>query len=118
MPFNGLHKEAFEKLQQAMSESPMLALPNFNEEFVIETDASGIGIGAVLQQNGHPIAYLSKTLAPKHRALSTYEKELLSMVLALQKWRGYLLDRHFKIRTHHFSLKVCLGSENHHTISV
>ena len=68
-----------------MIESPVLALPNFNEEFIIETDASGFGIGAVLQQNGHPIAYLSKTLAPKHQALSTYEKELLALVLALQK---------------------------------
>ena len=74
---------AFEQLKQAMGESPVLALPNFEEEFVIETDASGFGIGAVLQQRGHPIAYLNKTLAPKHQALSTYEKELLAVVLAL-----------------------------------
>ncbi|GJU26094.1 putative mitochondrial protein [Tanacetum coccineum] len=91
-----------------MIQSPMLALPNFDEEFVIETYASGFRIGAVLQQNKHPIAYLSKTLAPKHQSLSTYEKELLAMVLALQKWRVYLLDRHFKIRTDHFSLKYVL----------
>ncbi|GKE10876.1 putative mitochondrial protein [Tanacetum coccineum] len=65
-------------------------------------------IGAVPQQNKHPIGYLSKTLAPKHQSLSTYEKALLAMVLALQKWRGYLIDRHFKIRTDHFSLKYVL----------
>ncbi|GKB00087.1 putative mitochondrial protein [Tanacetum coccineum] len=93
---------------RAMIQSLVLALPNFDEEFVIETDASGIGLGAVLQQNKHLIAYLSKTLAPKHQSLSTYEKELLAVVLALQKWRGYLLDRHFKIRTNHFSLKYVL----------
>nr|GEY93553.1 retrotransposon protein, putative, unclassified [Tanacetum cinerariifolium] len=97
-------QEAFEKLQQAMIQSPVLALPNFNDEFVIETDASRIGLGAVLQQNKHTIAYLSKTLAPKHQSLSTYEKELLAVVLTLQKWIGYLLDRNFKIRTDHFSL--------------
>ena len=47
-------------------------------------------------------------MAPKHQVLSTYENELLAVVLALQKWRGYLLDRHFKIRTDHFSLKYVL----------
>ncbi|GJX40714.1 putative mitochondrial protein, partial [Tanacetum coccineum] len=91
-----------------MIQSPVLSLPNFAEEFVIKIDASGIGIGAVLQQNKHPIAYLSKTLAPKHQSLSTYEKELLAVVLALQKWRGYLLDSHFKIWMDHFSLKYML----------
>ncbi|GKD67232.1 putative mitochondrial protein [Tanacetum coccineum] len=57
---------------------------------------------------GHPIAYLSKTVAPKHQSLSTYEKEFMAVVLALEKWRGYLLDRHFKIKTDHFSLKYLL----------
>ncbi|GJV86953.1 reverse transcriptase [Tanacetum coccineum] len=45
--------------------------------FIVETDASGVGLGAVLQQDGHPIAYISKSLAPKHQAFSTYEKEFL-----------------------------------------
>ncbi|GJX76210.1 reverse transcriptase [Tanacetum coccineum] len=76
--------------------------------FTVETDASGMGIGAVLQQGGHPIAYLSKSLSPKHQALSTYEKEFYAVLMALEKWRGYLLDRHFKIKTDHFSLKYLL----------
>ncbi|GJX00586.1 reverse transcriptase [Tanacetum coccineum] len=58
---------------------------------------------------GSPIAYLSKTLAPKHQALSTYEKEFLAVLMALEKWKGYLLDRHFKIKTNHFSLKYLLN---------
>ena len=99
---------AFETLKQAMIQAPVLRLPNFEEEFVLETDASGGGIGAVLQQQGHPIAYFSKTLAPRHQTLSTYEKELLAVIQALDKWRGYLLDRHFKIKTDHFSLKYLL----------
>ncbi|GJY56325.1 retrotransposon-related protein [Tanacetum coccineum] len=58
---------------------------------------------------GSPIAYLSKTLAPKHQALSTYENEFLVVLMALDKWKGYLLDRHFKIKTNHFSLKYLLN---------
>ncbi|GJV20478.1 transposon ty3-G gag-pol polyprotein [Tanacetum coccineum] len=65
-----------------MTQALVLALPNFNE---IETDASGYGISAIMQQKGHLIAFLSRTLAPKHQSLSAYEKELLVVVLALQK---------------------------------
>nr|GEU85711.1 gypsy/Ty3 retroelement polyprotein [Tanacetum cinerariifolium] len=72
------------------------------------TDASGVGIRAVLQQNGYPIAYMSKTLSFKHQSLSTYEKEFLAVLLALEKWRGYLMDKHFIIKTDHFSLKYLL----------
>nr|GEW44391.1 retrotransposon-related protein [Tanacetum cinerariifolium] len=71
-------------------------------------DASGTGLGAILEQGGHPIAYLIKSLAPRHWSLSTYEKELMAVVLALVKWRGYVMDRHFKIKTNHFSLKYLL----------
>nr|GEZ42717.1 integrase, catalytic core [Tanacetum cinerariifolium] len=85
-----------------------LQLPDFNEVFIIETDASGVGIGALLQQKGHPIAFLSKTLAPKHQVLSTYETEFLAVIQALEKWRGYLLDRHFIIKTDHYNLKYLL----------
>ncbi|GJX89623.1 putative mitochondrial protein [Tanacetum coccineum] len=100
---------AYHKLKEAMVQAPVLALPNFDQEFVVETDASGKGIGAVLCQNGHPIAYWSKTLSAKHQALSTYEKEFLAVVAALDKWKGYLLDRHFKIRT--VSLKYLLNQK-------
>ncbi|GJW21472.1 putative mitochondrial protein [Tanacetum coccineum] len=100
--------QSFQALKRAMINASVLKLPNFDEPFVVETDASGIGIGAVLQQGGHPMAYLSKTLAPKHHALSAYEKELLAVIMALDRLRGYLLDRHFQIKTDHFSLKYFL----------
>ncbi|GJU60642.1 retrotransposable element Tf2 [Tanacetum coccineum] len=116
---NLLKKDAFEwseeaskpflDLKQAMSQTPVLALPDFQKTFVVETYASGVGIGAVLQQEGHPISYLSITLAPKHQLLSTYEKEFLAVLMALEKQRGYLLDIHFKIKTGHFSLKYLLN---------
>ncbi|GJU63404.1 retrotransposon-related protein [Tanacetum coccineum] len=91
-----------------MVNAPVLKLPNFDEEFVVETNASGEGIGAVLQQAGHRITFYSKTLASKHHSLSTYEKELLAIIQALHKWRGYLLDMHFIIKTGHFNLKYLL----------
>ncbi|GKV19872.1 hypothetical protein SLEP1_g30072 [Rubroshorea leprosula] len=84
---------AFLRLKEAMVKAHVLALPNFKEEFVIETDALGFGIGAVLMQKGHPITLLSKALAPAHQGLSTYEKELMAVVMAIDKWRQYLIVR-------------------------
>nr|GEV44455.1 reverse transcriptase [Tanacetum cinerariifolium] len=92
-----------------MTQTPVLALLDYSKTFVVETDASGVRIGAVLQQEGQLIAYLSKTLTPKHQTLSTYEKKFLAVLMALEKWRSYLLDRHFKIKTDHFSLKYLLN---------
>ncbi|GJX64110.1 transposon ty3-G gag-pol polyprotein [Tanacetum coccineum] len=102
------YQTAFEQLKQAMVSAPVLRLPDFDKEFTLETYTSGVGLGAVLLQEGHPIAFLRKTLSSKHQLMSTYEKEFLAIVYALKKWRGYLLDRHFKIKTNHFSLKYLL----------
>ncbi|XP_071714075.1 uncharacterized mitochondrial protein AtMg00860-like [Rutidosis leptorrhynchoides] len=84
--WNDKATDAFEILKAAMLISPVLSLPNFDKEFVVETDASGMGIGSILQQDGHPIAYLSKTLSPRHQTMSTYEKDLLAVIHALEKW--------------------------------
>lgn len=102
---------AFNKLKEAMSSAPVLKLHDFTKEFVIETDASGYGLGVVLMQGGHPLAYISKHLASKHMSLSAYEKELMAMVLAVEKWKPYLAGRHFVIKTYHFSLKYILGQK-------
>jgi RNase H-like domain found in reverse transcriptase len=83
-------QSAFEKLKLAMSTTPVLALPNFSKPFVLETDASDKGIGAVLMQDRKPIAYLSKSLGIKNQLLSTYEKEFMALLIAVQKWRHYL----------------------------
>ncbi|KAL3520425.1 hypothetical protein ACH5RR_018574 [Cinchona calisaya] len=83
--------QAFHKLKSIMVHPPMLALPNFNKEFVVETNASGNGIRAVLMQEGRPLSYFNKALGTKHLALSVYEKEMLAMVTAIQKWRPNLL---------------------------
>ena len=65
-------QQAFETLIQAMSITPVLALPDFNKPFTVENDACDDGIGAVLLQNAQPIAFLSKALGQTHRALSIY----------------------------------------------
>lgn len=82
-----------------MINPPVVALPDYNAPFIVETDASSQGIGAVLMQHGYAVAYISKTLSPRNALLSTYEKELLAVFHAVQKWSQYLLDRHFVIKT-------------------
>uniref|UniRef100_A0A8R7U1I3 Reverse transcriptase domain-containing protein n=1 Tax=Triticum urartu TaxID=4572 RepID=A0A8R7U1I3_TRIUA len=97
--------QAFQALKQAMITAPVLALPNFSEPFVLETDASGAGIGAVMMQSGRPLAYYSSSLCPRNAALSTYEKEALAIIAALKRWRHYFLGNDLIIRTDHQSLQ-------------
>lgn len=75
---------------------------------MVETDASGYGIGAVLMQDKHPIAYISKALGTKKREMSIYERELLAIVYTVQKWGAYLSHRHFIIKTDHKSIKFMM----------
>lgn len=62
--------QAFRNLQQALTRTPVLQLPDFSILFVIQTDASGSGVGAILLQKGLPIAYFSKQLAPKPQGIT------------------------------------------------
>lgn len=75
---------------------------------MIETDACGMGIGPVLMQAEHPLTYMSKALSPKPQQLSVYEKEMLVIITVIDKWRPYLIGRHFVIRTNNQSLKYLL----------
>lgn len=63
----------------------MLSLPSSDKQFIVETDACEVGIGAVLMQDKHPIAYISKALAPRLLGMSVYEKELLAIVHTMKK---------------------------------
>jgi hypothetical protein len=87
-----------------MSTTPILDLPDFNKQFTIETDACATGVGAVLAQEGHPIAFYSKALGVNNQKLSIYEKEFLAVMMAVEKWRAYLQRGPFIIKTHHQSL--------------
>lgn len=85
-----LASQAFAHLKQAMVSAPVLALPDFDLPFAIEIDACDTGVGAVLMQNGHPIAYLSKALGVNNQKLSIYEKEFFAVMMAIDRWRAYL----------------------------
>lgn len=102
--WTNLEETAFAALKTALTSAPVLALPDFAKPFELETDASDLGIGAVLQQERHPITFLSKALGPRNRALSTYEKEGLAILLAVEHWRSYLQHDEFIIHTDQRSL--------------
>jgi len=92
---------AFEKLKQAMCTTPVLAMPDFFKTLTIQSDACSNGLGAILLQDEHPIAFTSKALSGKHLVLSTYEKEMMAILHVVQKWRPYLLGNYFCIKTDH-----------------
>ena len=68
-------------------------------------DASGIGIGGVLSQEGHPVAFFSEKLNDAKQRYSTYDKEFYAMVQALHYWRHYLLPREFVLYSNHQALR-------------
>jgi hypothetical protein len=93
--------QAFEKLKSALANAPCLALPNFTKPFQVITDASDFAIGAILVQEGRPIAFESKKLNPAERNYHTTDRELLAVVHALTIWRCYLEGPPFTVLTDH-----------------
>jgi hypothetical protein len=83
------HQHVFEALKHALISVPVLALTDFTLPFCIYIDFCKMGIGVVLMQNGHALAFLSKALGTKNQGMSTYKKEYVA-VLAITQWRSYM----------------------------
>jgi hypothetical protein len=101
-----------EKMKEVMSTCPVLALLDFSIPFTLECDASGEGIGAVLMQNRHPIAYESQKLKVPELLYKIYDKEMLAIMHALAKFRQYLVGARFVVKSDHNSLKYLLEQKD------
>ncbi|KAK1595679.1 hypothetical protein QYE76_007996, partial [Lolium multiflorum] len=98
-------QNAFDELKKRLTEAPLLVLPNFAKTFEIECDASGLGIGGVLMQDGKPVAYYSEKLDGARLNYPIYDKELYALVRVLEVWQHYLWPKEFVIHSDHESLK-------------
>ena len=120
IPWTSDCEEAFQKLKEALIHYPVLRAPDFDREFIVYTDASNAGVGAVLCQaddNGdqHPVSYLSKKLQKGERHLATVEKECLAIVYAVQKLSPYIWGRHFILCTDHSPLRWLKTMKTHNS---
>ena len=103
-------EEAFRRLKDQLCSALVLSTPDFTKPFVLQTDASDRGVGAVLSQsteNGmdQPVAYFSRKLLTREEKYSVVEKECLAIKLAIQAFRVYLLGQAFVIETDHRALE-------------
>lgn len=100
---------AFLELRTRLTTAPTLTRPDFSLPFILQTDASAVGVGAVLTQTHddgeHVIAYASKTLTSAERKYSVTERECLAVIWAIRKYRPYIEGYHFTVVTDHSSLQ-------------
>ena len=93
--------DAFSAIKAALTNAPVLAHPSSEFPFTVTTDASKYAVGATLEQNGHPVAYLSHRLSEQETRWDTGDQELLGLMIALREWNVYLRGRRFAYRTDH-----------------
>ena len=102
-------ERAFSDLKGALCQGPVLQSPDFDKPFTVQTDASGIGLGAVLLQgegaDQRPVAFISRKLFPRETRYAAVELECLAIKWALDTLRYYLLGRDFKLETDHRALQ-------------
>ncbi|GFV67261.1 retrovirus-related Pol polyprotein from transposon 17.6 [Trichonephila clavipes] len=102
----------FDKIKRALTEAPVLQLPKFTEEFNLFTDASGVGIGAVLNQNHRPIAFASRTLNKAERNYTVTEYECLAVIWALNKFKTYFGSLPVNVIPDHAALTKLTNGKN------
>ena len=104
-------RSSFEKLKVAIATAPVLVVVDPRKPFVVETDASANVVGAVLLQDGHPVAFESKKLNNVQRNYFVYERELYAIIHALKKWRHYLYGATFDVIFDQESIKWFTGQK-------
>lgn len=102
------HRNAVRALKQRLINYTVLQVPDPSKPYVLRTDASGDAVGAVLEQDGKPVGFLSQSLTPVERRYSVYDQELLALVRALSKWRQLLLAAEVVAYTDHRALQYLL----------
>lgn len=100
---------SFQLIKQRMTEAPVLVLRDFDKVFEVNCDASGVGIGGVLSQDGQPVAFFSGKLTTAQKNYSTYDLEFYAIVQVLKYWRHYLIQKEFILFTDHEALKYING---------
>ena len=98
-------EESFQVLKTKLTTAPVLVLPDTSKDFVVFCDASLQGLGCVLMQDGHVVAYASRQLKPHELNYPTHDLELSAVVHALKQWRHYLFGNRCEIYSDHQSLK-------------
>src|SRR3954469_13652796 len=98
-------EESFQELKRRLTSAPVLAPPDTRRDFDIYCDASRQGLGCILMQYRHVVAYASRQLRPHQENYPTHDLELAAVVHALKTWRHYLLGNHCEIYSDHQSLK-------------
>ena len=96
---------SFQELKLRLTTAPILIMPDINKNFEVYCDASRLGLGCVLMQEGKVVSYLSRQLRPHEENYPTHDLELAAVVFALKVWRHYLMGKRTEIYTDHKSLK-------------
>ena len=96
---------SFEQLKTILASYPVLKLPDFAKLFEVVVDTCGQGLGGILKQENHPVAYEYRKLRIHVKNYPTHDLELLAVMHALKKWRHNLLGQRFQLVTDHKSLK-------------
>ena len=99
-----VEQKAFNQMKRIISREVLLAYPDFNKPFDIHTDASHTQLGAVISQDGKPIAFYSRKLNPAQTRYTTTERELLSIVETLKEFRNILIGQRIRVYTDHKNL--------------
>ena len=105
-------EESFKKLKTLLTNAPILRIADPNKEFLVSTDAYNDGLGSVLNQEGHVIAYESRKLKIHENNYATYDLELVAVIHALKMWLHHLIGRKFILMTDNKGLKYMLDQPN------